>query len=70
MGNGRVFAELIINAQETCIPYKTIDMNKNKSNSCVVSISRTTEIKIIKNKTDRKWTHYLETVNLNQYKKI
>ena len=53
------FAELITNAQETHIPHKTIDMNKNKSNSW--KVPRTKEMKIIGNKRDRKWTRYMET---------
>ena len=62
------FAELITNAQETHIPHKTIDMNKNKSNSW--KVPRTKEMKIIGSKRDRKWTRYMETGNLNHYKEF
>ena len=62
------FAELITNAQEIHIPHKTIDMNKNKSNSW--KVPRTKEMKIIENKRDRKWTRYMETGNLNHYKEF
>ena len=55
------------NAQETHIPHKTIDMNKNKSNSW--KVPRTKEMKIIGNERDRKWTRYMETGNLNHYNK-
>ena len=56
------------NAQETYIPHKTMDMNKNKSNSW--KVPRTKEMKIIGNKRDRKWTRYMETGNLNHYKEF
>ena len=62
------FAELITNAQETHISHKTIDMNKNKSNSW--KVPRTKEMKTIGNKRERKWTRYMKTGNLNHYKEF